>query len=431
MERPPVKYARSDDGVNIAYQVFGDGPLDVLFVGSWFGQIDLRWEWPGYRRWLERLSSFARVMVFDKRGVGASDPAPPHSQTLESWLDDARAVMDAASSAQAAVVVWTDAAPMGLMFAAAAPDRVSVVASVNSSPDIFRSRGNRFVGWGTEALVDRIVERLAPSDAANPAFRDWMARFQRASASPSEVEAMYAMLDQLDLDSILSAVRTPVLVVRRRDLPADGAFARGKAELIPDFTYVEVAGQDVLVWAGDVDPLIDEVETFLTGARPAPTVDRALLTVVFSDMVGSTTKAAELGDARWRVLLDAHNRDVRRLIAEHRGREIITKGDEFVLTFDGPARAVRCAQAIHAAAATNSLEMRSGVHTGEVELLGDDIAGIAVHIGARVRELAEPGEILTSRTVRDLVAGSGLEFTDRGTHALKGVPDEWQVFSVV
>jgi class 3 adenylate cyclase len=271
---------------------------------------------------------------------------------------------------------------------------------------------------------------LAPSHAHDAAYRDWFLRMHHASCGPGAVDAMYRMLRGLDINVLLSSVDVPALLVRRRDLPTSAQQARRLAEEIRGAQFVEVPGHDIHTWAGDVDPLIDEAEAFLTGVRPAPRTDRALLTVVFTDMVASTPTAAALGDKAWSELLERHNRNVRRAIAEYQGREILTKGDEFLITFDGPARAVRCAQAIHGAAMGLDLEMRTGVHVGEVELKGNDIAGIAVHIGARVREKAEPGDIIVSRTVKDLVAGSGLEFDDRGTHALKGVPDEWQLYAV-
>jgi class 3 adenylate cyclase len=411
--------------------VFGDGPIDVILVGSWFGQIDVRWEWPGYVRWFERLSRFARVVVFDKRGVGASDPAPPHSITLESWVDDARAVAEAAGFERAAVIAWTDATAVGLSLAATFPDFVTALVIVNWSYDLFVAANldRPIADWGTEAVLARL-DRLAPSHAHDAAYRDWFLRMHHASCGPGAVDAMYRMLRGLDINVLLSSVDVPALLVRRRDLPTSAQQARRLAEEIRGAQFVEVPGHDIHTWAGDVDPLIDEAEAFLTGVRPAPRTDRALLTVVFTDMVASTPTAAALGDKAWSELLERHNRNVRRAIAEYQGREILTKGDEFLITFDGPARAVRCAQAIHGAAMGLDLEMRTGVHVGEVELKGNDIAGIAVHIGARVREKAEPGDIIVSRTVKDLVAGSGLEFDDRGTHALKGVPDEWQLYAV-
>jgi class 3 adenylate cyclase len=431
VDRPPVAYALTHDGVHIAYQVFGNGPIDVLFVGSWFGHVDVRWEWPGYVRWFERLASFARVIVFDKRGVGASDPAPPHSITLESWVDDARAVMAAANSSQASVVVWTDATPVGLWLAATSPESVRALAIVNWSYDIFQAFQIQSVldDWGTRAGLTRL-DRLAPSMRGDRAYQEWFLRLHRASAGPGAVNAMYAMLRGIDIAPVLPLVSAPTLLVRRRDLPSSRELAQKSVDALPQATFVEVPGEDIHVWAGDVDPLIDEVEAFLTGVRPAPVVDRALLTVMFTDMVGSTPTAVRLGDSKWSELLAAHNAGVRRAIAEYAGREVLTKGDEFLVTFDGPARAVRCAQAVHAAAAELGLQMRSGLHTGEIELRGDDVAGIAVHIAARVREHAEPDEILVSRTVKDLVAGSGLTFAERGTHALKGVPDDWNLYAV-
>jgi class 3 adenylate cyclase len=433
MQPPPVEYVQTPDGVNIAYQTFGAGPIDILFVGSWFGQIDLRWEWPGYCRWFERLAAIGRVAVFDKRGVGASDPAPPHSVTLEDWVGDARAVMDAVGFERAAVVTWTDATAVGLSLAATFPNRTSALVLVNWSYDLFRRlvRTRPTIGeWGTEAGLAHLAT-IAPTSAADPAYRDWFARMQRASCGPGAVQTMYEMLSRLDVEALLPSITVPTICIRRDALPTSDEVTRSMVARIPQARMIEVPGRDVQAWVGDVDPLIDEVETFLTGTRPSPTVDRALLTVVFADIVDSTRRLAELGDAKWAALLEVHNRDVRRIVAEYRGAEVMTKGDEFVLTFDGPARAVRCAAAIHACTASRDLEMRTGIHTGEVELHGDDIAGIAVHIAARVREKARPGEIVVSRTVKDLVAGSGLEFAERGNHALKGVPEQWHLYAVV
>ena len=436
MDRPPpVEYALTEDGVHIAYQVVGDRTADwqrdILFVGSWFGHVDGRWDTPGYAHLLRRLASFSRLIVFDKRGVGASDPAPPGSLTLEAWLEDARAVMDAAGSARAAVVVATDAAPMGAMFAATHPERVSSLVILNTlgRPEEYRERMEG-IGrvWGTEASLDTI-DVLAPSHADDPAYRESFLRAQRASAGPGAAAAMYAMLEAVDTRAALAAVHAPTLFVVR-DGMAPRTVPDPLNEQIEGARVVWVPGEDVHIWAGDVEPFITEIQEFVTGTRPAVEPDRALLTVLFTDVVGSTERAAELGDRAWSELLGRHETAARRCIAEHRGHEIFTKGDEFLVTFDGPARAVRCGQAMVRAAATMGLQIRAGLHTGEVELRGDDIGGIAVHIGARVVATAAPGEVLVSRTVRDLVAGSGLAFEDAGSHVLKGVPDEWQLYRV-
>lgn len=433
---PPVQYAVTDDGVHIAYQVVGDSTagdgVDVLFVGSWFGHVDGRWDTPGYAHLMRRLASFSRLIVFDKRGIGASDPAPPGSLTMEAWLEDARAVMDAAGSSRAAVVVATDAAPMGAMFAATYPERVSSLVILNTlgRPEEFRRRIERISRvWGTEASLDTI-DVLAPSHATDPAYRESFLRAQRASAGPGAAAAMYAMLEAVDTHAALATVQAPTLFVVREGM-ALRTVPHPLNEEIEGARVVWVPGEDVHIWAGDVEPFVTEIQEFVTGIRPAAEPDRALLTVLFTDIVASTELAADLGDRAWARLLSRHEAAARRCILTHRGTEIFTKGDEFLVTFDGPARAVRCAQAMVAAAAGIGLEVRAGVHTGEVERRGEDIGGIAVHIGARVMALAAPGQVLVSRTVKDLVAGSGLAFEDAGSHALKGVPDEWQLYRLV
>ncbi len=436
MDRPPpVHYAVTDDGVHIAYQVVGDrtadAPVDILFVGSWFGHVDTRWDMPGYARLLRRLASFSRLLVFDKRGVGASDPAPPGCLTLEAWLDDALAVMDAVGSEQVAVVVATDAAPMGALFAATCPERVTALVILNTlgMPDEFKATVagiNTF--WGTEASAP-MIDVVAPSHAGDPSYREAVLRMQRAAAGPGAAAAMYAMLDAVDTRAVLGAVQAPTLFVLR-EVMATCIVTNQLNEQIAGARTVWVPGDDVHIWAGDTEPFVTEIQEFVTGTRPSVEHDRALLTVLFTDVVGSTERAAELGDRAWSALLSRHEAAARRCIAEHRGREVFTKGDEFLVTFDGPARAARCGQAMVAAASTLGLQVRVGLHTGEVELRGDDIGGIAVHIGARVMATAGAGEVLVSSTVKALVAGSGLLFVNRGEHALKGVPGEGRLHVV-
>ena len=435
MDRPPpVQYAVTDDGVHIAYQVIGDGPIDILFVGSWFGHIDVRWEWPGYRQLLEGLAGFGRVIVFDKRGVGASDPAPSGSLTLEAWLDDARAVLDDVGVDQAVVVAATDATGMAMLFGATFPARASALVLLQARATMPQVSGLALIdAWGRERSADALAQ-IAPSAAADPLYRQWFSRMQRMSAGPGAARAMYAMLRDVDVRHVLPGLHVPTLVLTRTDLVSPLMTLEASeevAEAIPGAKLVLIPGQDVHVWVGDVGRIVTEVQDFLTGTRPADEPDRALLTVLFTDIVGSTERAATLGDRAWSELLTRHEAAARRSIVEHRGHEVFTKGDEFLVTFDGPARAVRCGQALVRAAAALDLQVRVGLHTGEVELRGDDIGGIAVHIGARVMATAAAGEVLVSRTVRDLVAGSGLVFEDAGAHVLKGVPDEWQLYRVV
>lgn len=435
MDRPPpVQYAVTDDGVHIAYQVIGDGPVDILFVGSWFGHVDVRWEWPGYRRLLEGLARFGRVIVFDKRGVGASDPAPAGSLTLEAWLDDARAVLDAVGVDAAALVAATDATTMAILFGATFPQRTTALVLLQARGVMPSSSSLPMIeNWGTERGAD-VLAVIAPSVVDDLAYRQWFGRLQRLAAGPGAAAAMYEMLRGIDVRPILADLHVPTLVLTRTDLVSPLLTLEASkevAEAIPGAKLVLIPGQDVHVWVGDVGRTITEVQDFLTGTRPADEPDRALLTVLFTDIVGSTERAASLGDRAWSELLTRHEAAARRCIAEHRGHEVFTKGDEFLVTFDGPARAVRCGQALVRAAAAMDLQVRVGLHTGEIEQRGDDIGGIAVHIGARVMATAGEGEVLVSRTVRDLVAGSGLVFDDAGSHVLKGVPDEWQLYRVV
>jgi class 3 adenylate cyclase len=431
---PPVQYAVTDDGVHIAYQVLGDGPIDILFVGSWFGHMDVRWEWPGYRQLLEGLAAFGRVIVFDKRGVGASDPAPSGSLTLEAWLDDARAVLDAVGVEAAAVVAATDATTMAILFGATFAHRTRALVLLQARavmPSV--SNLQMIETWGTDRAADALAQ-IAPSVADDPAYRQWFGRLQRLAAGPGAAAAMYDMLRAIDVRPVLAGIHVPTLVLTRTDLVSPLMTLEASKEVaegIPGAKLVLIPGVDVHVWVGDVAGIVTEVQDFLTGTRPVHEPDRALLTVLFTDIVGSTERAAALGDRAWSELLGRHEVAARRCIAEHRGHEIFTKGDEFLVTFDGPARAVRCGQALVRAAATLDLQVRVGLHTGEVERRGDDIGGIAVHIGARVMATAGGGEVLVSRTVRDLVAGSGLAFEDAGSHVLKGVPDEWQLYRVM
>lgn len=398
------------------------------------------WEWPAAAELMLRLGSFSRLIIFDKRGTGLSDPVPLTTlPTLEEWMDDVRAVMDAAGSERAAIMAFFEGGPMAMLFAATYPERTSALVLVNTYARLARAEG---YPWGVPP--DRLetalatsrefwrtggsIDWLIPSRANDIDYRNWNAKFERASASPGTYAAIARVNAQVDVRHVLPSIQAPTLVMHSRDNPwVRVGHGRYLAQNIPGARYVEVDSADTFY----VDPEpYDEIEEFVTGVRPAPVRDRVLSTVLFTDIVDSTKRAAEVGDARWRELLDSHNAMIRRELAAARGREWNTTGDGFFATFDGPARAIHCAHAILARVRSLGLEVRAGLHTGEVEIVGDKIGGIAVHIGARVAALAGPGETLVSSTVKDLVAGSGIEFDDRGTHSLKGVPGEWRLFAV-
>jgi pimeloyl-ACP methyl ester carboxylesterase len=439
---PETRYARSGD-VNIAYQVVGDGPRDLVFVPGWVSHIEYMWEEPGFAAFLRRLASFSRLILFDKRGTGLSDRVPnTELPTLEQRMDDVRAVMDAVGSERAALMGISEGGPMCLLFGATYPDRTTALIMIGSyarriwAPDQpWAAREEQY-----EAFVDDVQRNWggpvglairAPSRMDDAAFTRWWATYLRMSASPGAAEALTRMNGPIDVRHVLPVVQVPTLILHRsgdRSLPVDGA--RYMAEHIPGASYVELEGDDHLPFVGDQDSILDEVEQFLTGVRHGPEPDRVLATILFTDIVGSTERVAELGDRRWRELLEAHHAAVRRELERFRGREVDTAGDGFLATFDGPARAIRCAIAIREGVSALGLEVRAGLHTGECELHGESVAGIAVHVGARVAALAGPSEVLVSGTVKDLVAGSGIEFDDRGVHELKGVPGEWRVHAV-
>jgi pimeloyl-ACP methyl ester carboxylesterase len=437
----PTRYADAD-GVSIAYRVHGDGPLDLVFVPGFVSHVELLWEHPAVARFLRRLVSFSRLVVFDKRGQGLSDrPADP--PTLEEAMDDLRAVMEAAGCERPAIFGVSEGGPMSALFAATYPDRVSSLvlygtyARMVEAPDFPFGIPERALDTWAELMRREwggpVGARLwAPSADGDPAFESWWARLLRQGTSPGGAIALIDLYREIDARSILPSIDVPVLVAHRRDdkiVPVRQG--RYLAERIPNARYVELEGADHLVQIGDQDALLDEVEEFLVGSRRAKEPERALATVVFTDIVGSTETAARLGDRRWRDLLERHDAETRRQLGVHRGREVKTTGDGFLATFDGPARAIRCARAIGAATREIGLEVRTGIHTGEVELIGEDVGGIAVNIGARIGALAGPNEVLVSSTVRELVVGSGLEFAERGNHALKGAPGEWRLFSVL
>ena len=436
-----TRYARSPDGVSIAYQVHGEGPLDLVFVPGFVSHVELVWEEPAIARLLRRLASFSRLIVFDKRGQGLSDRLgrPP---TLEESMDDLGAVLDAAGSERAALFGVSEGGPMSALFAATNPGRVSALvlygtyARMLKAPDFPEGiREEQLDAWA-ERMREQwggpvAVELWAPSYVGNPEFERWWARLLRQGTSPSGAIELMNLYREIDIRATLPAIRVPTLVLHRRDdriVPTRQA--RYLAERIPGARYVELAGADHLPTVGDREALLDEIEEFLVGSRGAHEADRGLATILFTDIVGSTEIAAELGDRRWRDLLERHDATVRNEIAVHRGHEVKTMGDGFLATFDGPARAIRCALAIRRELSRSGLEIRAGIHSGEVEIVGEDVGGMAVNIGARVEAMAGPGEVLVSSTVRELVVGSGIEFEDRGRHTLKGAPGEWDLFAV-
>jgi class 3 adenylate cyclase len=439
-----TRYALTPDGVSIAYQVVGAGPIDLVWVPGWVSHIEAAWDEPTLARFFEGLASFSRLILFDKRGTGLSDRVPESGlPSLETRMADLLTVLDAVGSTRSALLGSSEGAPMCVLFAASHPDRTTAMVLYGGFAR--RLRDDDYPIGETretsEALIAEMqtnwggpvgLEARAPSMAGDRRFREAWARYLRMGASPSSVVALTRMNAEIDVRAALPAVRVPTLILHRtgdRVIPVEAS--RYMAERIEGAKLVALPGDDHLPWVGGAEQVIGEIEEFLTGIRAGPRPDRVLLTVLFTDIVGSTERAAEMGDRAWSDLLHAHNVRVREQLERFGGREIATAGDGFLATFDGPARAVRCAEAVGDAVRPLGLEVRAGVHTGEVELAGDDIRGLAVHIGARISALAGPGEVLASRTLKDLVVGSGLAFDDRGTHQLKGVPDEWQVFAVV
>ena len=432
---PETHYARSGH-VRIAYQVVGNGPLDLVVVPGYISNLDHVWDEPGLAHFLSRLSAFSRLILFDKRGTGLSDRLGD-LPTLEERMDDVRAVMDAVGSKQAALFGISEGGAMSILFAATYPERTRALVLYGSyghfptwvlPPEKFDAFIN-FIekAWGTGASLNV----FAPSKVSDERFKKWWSRFERLGASPSAAIALMRMNNEIDIRHVLSAIRVPTLVLHRTGDPRVNVEAgRYLGSSIPEARYVELPGADHVPWVGEVDRLADEIEEFLTGSRADVEPDRVLATVLFTDIVDSTKRAVELGDRRWRILLEQHDGIVRQELGRYRGREIKTLGDGFLATFDGPARAVRCALSIAGAVRSIGLEVRSGVHTGEVEVRGEDIGGVAVHIAARIAAMANTGEVLVSSTVRDLVAGSNLSFCERGARALKGLLEPVRLFSV-
>jgi pimeloyl-ACP methyl ester carboxylesterase len=438
--RPETRYAKSGD-LNIAYQVVGEGPLDLIYVPGWISNLELMWDEPAHAHVLDRFASFSRLILFDKRGTGLSDPVSlDRLPTLEERMDDVRAVLDAVQCEQPAVFGFSEGGLMSVLFAATYPERTRALALYGVfakriwSPDYpwapkpdDREREIEELERNWAERMD--LDKLAPSE--DDAFKERMATYFRRSASPGAAVALMRMNTQIDVRDVLPTIQAPTLVLHRKDdLDASVEEGRWIAGRIRGARFVELPGDAHTLWGGDTDSIVDEIEEFLTGTRRGPEPDRVLTTVLFTDIVGSTEKATELGDRRWRELLGQHHDLVRRQLARYQGRELDTAGDGFFATFDGPARAIRAAQAIAGGVRQIGLEVRAGVHTGECERHDGKMAGIAVSAGARVAGAAGPSEVLVSQTVKDLVAGSGIEFADRGAHELKGV-GSWRLYSVV
>lgn len=428
-----TRYAKSGD-LRIAYQVVGHGSVDLVFVPGFISNLDHYWDEPNMAHFLSRLGSFSRLIMFDKRGTGLSDRVG-NLPSLEERMDDVRAVMDAVDSRKAALFGISEGGAMSMLFAATYPERTQALILYGTYADFhtwvlppkrfetFLEKIDRSWGQGES------LSAFAPTKINDERFRQWWARYERLGASPSAVIALMRMNSEIDVRHILPAIRVPTLVLHRSgDTRVDVEGGRYLAAHIPGAKYVELPGIDHLLWANDASPVADEIEEFLTGTHGEGEPDRVLATVLFTDIVDSTRQAEDMGDRGWRALLDQHDRIVRGEIERFRGREIKVLGDGFLATFDGPARAVRCANALTESLRGLSLDIRCGVHTGEIEVKGDDIGGIAVHTASRIAALANPREVLVSRTVRDLVAGSDLRLEDRGVFALKGLSEPMTLF---
>jgi class 3 adenylate cyclase len=435
-----IKYTQSEDGTSIAYTVVGDGPIDLLCIPGFVSHLEVFWEAPGAENYFGRLASFARLIMFDKRGQGLSD-RPPTPPVLEQSVADARAVLDAVGSETAAVYGISEGGPMSCLLAASHPERVSALAlygtwgRILKAPDhptgLTEDQFERFIAAARRDWGGPVALRFwAPSMADDEAVQQWWAKLLRLGTSPAGAEAVIRLYTQIDIRPILPTITAPTLVVHREgDLMVPFEQARMVAAAIPGAKLVQLPGKDhVPIYKPE--EILDEVEEFFTGQRTEREPDRMLATVMFTDIVDSTRRAAELGDRGWRELIERHDDLMRRELERHRGRAVKTLGDGFLATFDGPARAIRCATSAREAVRQLGIEIRAGLHTGEVEVMNGDIGGIAVNIGARVGAAAGPGEVMVSRTVTDLVAGSGITFSDRGVHKLKGVPGEWQLFAV-
>jgi class 3 adenylate cyclase len=442
-----VQYARNGD-ISLAFTVVGSGPIDVVLVPGFIGNLDLMWEQPSFARLLRRLASFSRLIVMDRRGTGLSDRLSPGDlPPLEVLMDDLRVVLDEVGSDRSALFGYVDGALICALFAATYPERVSALAlygteaasSADSDFDLAWTDAewqaylrDMADGWGTRAYADKVLPWFFPSLAGDEATADWWTRYMRGSASPAAAVMIEEMARQMDVRSILPTIRVPTIVIHRReDATVSIEAGRDVAARIPGARFVELPGADNAPWAGDPDEVLDEVEPFFTGTRSSPRLDRVLATILFTDIVGSTDRATRMGDARWHETLAAHYERSRAQLAVHGGTEIVTTGDGILATFPGPARAVQCACDIAESVRQLGIDIRAGVHTGEIERLEGDIGGAAVHIGARIASLAGAREVLVSSTVKELTVGSGLSFEDAGDHVLKGIPDRWHLYRVV
>ena len=437
---PETRYTQQGD-ITLAYQVLGSGPIDLILVPGFVSHLEYGWEEPSYARFLHRLASFSRLILFDKRGTGLSDRIAG-VPTLEQRMDDVRTVMDSAGSQQAALLGVSEVGAMTALFAATYPERSTALILYGSlvkaawapdypwgeKPEKFEQRREKYRReWG--GPID--LEHFAPSMQSDERFRQWWAKYLRLGASPNAVNINRRLNRDIDIRGILPAIRVPTLIINRT---GDRAVFVEEAHYlhahIPGSKLVELSGDDHFWWVGDSDAILDEIQEFVTGERPVIEPDRVLATVLFTDIVDSTRRAAELGDRRWRDLLASHNATVSKEISRYNGREIESTGDGILATFDGPARAIHCAIAIRDSLRLSGIEIRAGLHTGEIELIGERVGGIAVHLAARVMANAGTNEVWVSRTVKDLVVGSGFEFSDRGVHNLKGIPEAWRLYRI-
>jgi class 3 adenylate cyclase/pimeloyl-ACP methyl ester carboxylesterase len=432
--QPRTQYAKSGD-VHIAYQVFGEGTVDLVFIPGFVSHLETYWDEPSYARWLRRLGSFSRVIRFDKRGTGLSDPVS-ELPGMDQRMDDVSAVMDAVGIERAVIFGASEGGSLAALFAASHPERSQALIIIGGFA--------KFSSWiPTQEALERFIQYIdndwgsgesmpifAPTKKGDLAFKQWWGKFERLGASPAAAMKLIHMNSQIDIAEILPSINVPTLVIHRKDDTAvDVEAGRLLAERIPGAKYVELSGSDHLPFVGEnSDRILDEMEHFITGKTSAPSVERVLATVVFTDIVGSTARAEALGDQAWGDLLDLHDKAVRKELERFRGNEVKWTGDGFLAAFDGPARAIQCALAIVSTVRALGIEVRAGIHTGEVDFVKNDIRGIAVHIASRVADLANAGDVVVSRTVKDLVAGSGIAFQDYGTHELKGVPDRWMLF---
>ncbi len=444
MKAPETKYAESENG-QIAYQVFGSGDRNILFIPNWASNLEVMWEEPSLVRYLKRLASIGRVIYFDKRGTGVSDPVPSGSlPTLEQWMDDARIVLNELNVTETLVIGDTEGGMMAMIFTCTYPKRVSSLVLINTTscwlkhddypfgmPLETATQVADYVGssWGTTKLLGF----SAPSMLHDKRFSNWFAKYQRLTATPATMTKMYHWAMAIDIRSILPSISVPTLVVSRKDnAHYKVQYGQYLSDHIKNSKLVIKEGDTCWPFhAGDFESILDDIEVFVTGHKESIQTNRVLSTIMFTDIVDSTKKAAQLGDSKWSDLLSHHNEIVRRVILKYRGREMSNAGDGFMITFDGPARSLQCASELINALHELGIEIRVGVHTGEIEIKNFETKGIAIHIAARIMALGETGQITTSRTIKDLVVGSGFTFEDRGTHTLKGVEEPWQIFQII